>query len=494
MPLANTKTVRLLDLSLRHKIPIWGSVLIVTSTVAVSSLLMYQAYTDLKRDLIISSENLGATLAKTLFPVLLHDDAWRAFELVRAPFHENQPRHPMEAETIFVVDPDLKILVSSSPRVMPLQASLDNLGEGYPLLAKALRESNPNVTNTFEFPNSDRLHITIPVAEEGKRVGTLVITHSKHIFLPRFFGIALSGVTTGALVLAILLPINWYWGRRTAEPLVELARGMGALVHGQSVSLSAAERYVHRDELGQLFAAYREAVDALNEKALLEKEMLHSERLAAVGRLAAGIAHEVNNPLGGMLMALDNLRQRGPLEPATAKTVDLVERGLQQVAETVGALLVEANVPSRPLTAHDFDDIHTLIEPQIGKITLDWQVSALPESMTLPAGLVRQILINLLLNAVQATESTKSGGQVRLEVSCTDRMMKLMVANTGEPLPENVRLHLFEPFIMGRTDGHGLGLWVTYQTVTQLGGQIISDWSDGEVRFIVNLPLEGLFA
>lgn len=263
---------------------------------------------------------------------------------------------------------------------------------------------------------------------------------------------------------------------------------MAALVQGRPAPVPAADHYAWHDELGRLFAAYREAAQALNEKAMLEREMLHSERLAAVGRLAAGIAHEVNNPLGGMLMAIDNLKQRGPLDPATAKTVSLLERGLQQVAEIVGALLVEARVTRRELSRHDFDDLHTLIEPQAAKkqVALDWNVN-LPEKLALPAGVVRQVVINLLLNALQAAPE---GGWARLSATLRGNALEIEVANSGGPLPAEVRSHLFEPFVSGREGGHGLGLWVTYQTVVQSGGRIEARDENGEVSFLVTLPLE----
>jgi signal transduction histidine kinase len=175
------------------------------------------------------------------------------------------------------------------------------------------------------------------------------------------------------------------------------------------------------------------------------------------------------------------------MEPSTAKTVGLLQRGLRQVADTVGALLVEARVTSRPLTRHDLEDVHTLIEPQAGEkeIVLDWRVD-LPPSMDLPAGFVRQILINLLLNAIQATAT---GGRVQLVAAQVGAVVELIVANSGDPLPDAVRAHLFEPFASAREGGHGLGLWVTYQTVTQLGGQIVADSAGSEVRFTVTLPL-----
>jgi signal transduction histidine kinase len=478
--------MRFFDLSLRHKIPLWGSALIVASTVAVSAALILRAYDDLKHDLVISSESLGFTLAKTLFPSLLHDDVWRAYELIRAPFHEERKKQTMDPTAIFVVDKQQRVLVSSQPLAMPLLADLAGLGEDYPALAQSLRDKRQEVTGTHEFPNSDRLHVSIPLAEEGEQIGTLVITHSKDVFLPRFFGFALGAAGTGALVLAILLPLNWYWGRRMTEPLVQLAQGMSEIVTGAPEELGP-ELYAYRDELGQLFSAYRKAAAEIRTKSALEREVMQSERLAAVGRLAAGIAHEVNNPLGGMLMAIDTLKQRGIMDAATARTVALLERGLQQITETVGALLVQARVQARNLGRQDFEDVRTLIEPQVAKkfLHLDFALD-LPETLPLPAGFVRQVLINLLLNAIAATPEE---GRIGVTVSYSNDEFRLRVANEGKPPPPEILAHLFEPFVSGREGGHGLGLWVTYQTVKQLNGNISVECRDGEIRFVVCLPL-----
>jgi signal transduction histidine kinase len=480
--------MRLFDLSLRHKIPLWGSALIVASSLAIALAFLARAYEDLRQDVFISSESLGQTLAQTLFPPLLHDDLWRAFEIVRAPFHAGAKSNPLQPDAIFVLDGDMNILLASDPLRLPTLANLAALAGDYPRLAQQLRGMSLARTQPIDLDGTEHIFSATPIEASGRRLGTLVISHRRSAFWVRFIDLALRGALTGALVLAVLLPINWYWGRRTAEPLVELSRGMDALVHGHPAPLPPAEHYAYRDELGQLFAAYRAAATALNEKALLEQEVLHSERLAAVGRLAAGIAHEVNNPLGGMLMALDNLKQRGPLEAATAKTLALIERGLQQVTETIGALLVEARVSHRPLDRHDFEDVRTLIEPQATKkqIALDWHVN-LPETLDLPAAIVRQVLINLLLNATQATAP---GGFVRLRAESDAAALRLEVANAGGPLPADIRGHLFEPFVTGRADGHGLGLWVTYQMVVQLRGRIDVADEGGEIRFTVTLPLE----
>jgi len=72
--------------------------------------------------------------------------------------------------------------------------------------------------------------------------------------------------------------------------------------------------------------------------------MVQSERLAALGQLAAGIAHEINNPLSGMLTAIDTLKCHSDADPRMMKTIALIERGLTQIKDTVGALLVEAKI------------------------------------------------------------------------------------------------------------------------------------------------------
>lgn len=481
---------RIFDLSLRHKIPLWGSGLILAATLLVSVGLMYRAYEDLKHDVIVSSTSLGKTLAKTLFQALLHDDLWGAIEIVNAPIQAESLDAPLQAAVIFVLDSKLKIRASTAPRSMPLDAELGSLGRDYHFLAEALNGADLQKTNVFEFSSSDFLHISIPVAEAGGFLGTLVITHSKNDFLPRYSSIALGGMKMGLLALAILLPINWYWGRRMAQPLVLLADNMAQMVKGAPANLRP-DLYAYDDELGQLYTAYRAAAAEISAKAALEREMLQSERLAAVGRLAAGIAHEVNNPLTGMLIALDNLKQRneGKTEdPKLLRMLEFLERGLGHISETVGALLVEARVQLRPLTRHDFEDVRTLIEPQATSksLRLVWQIDV-PESLPLAAGQVRQVMINLLLNAVQATAS---GGEIAVIANISGDALLLSVANEGEPPPAALVSHIFEPFVSGHEGGHGLGLWVTYQTVQQLGGHIVIDTPAGKVIFQVRLPIK----
>jgi signal transduction histidine kinase len=243
-----------------------------------------------------------------------------------------------------------------------------------------------------------------------------------------------------------------------------------------------------KDEIAELGATFNSMVDGLKEKEAFKEEVIASERLAAIGRLTAGIAHEINNPLGGMLNAISTYkRQRGGAPAFVDRTMSLLERGLTQIRETVAALLVEARLESRALTPHDIEDVHTLLlaNAQGKHVRLDWQ-NGVTEPLPLPSTEVRQILLNLLLNAVEAVDDR---GHVISAVTPSENELELRVENDGDGLNDNQLQHLFEPFAESRNKGKGLGLWMTYQLATQLRGHIEAQSKPGRTVFTVTLPI-----
>jgi signal transduction histidine kinase len=480
----------LFNLSFRHKIPLWTSFLISLSIFVVGAALMTRAYNDMKNAVVISADNLGHTLANTVAPTLLHDDVWRAFEIVRSPIRAESARTPVQVDAVVVLTRDNKVFVSSDPDTLPMLTEAETLGSDWRRLSERL--SAPGEQKwplVLEPDDSSYLYLVLPIIDKDAQLGHLVLRYAKSVFHPWFIDTIWQGLGIGLLVLAVLIPINWYWGSRMATPLVDLAQRMGQMPETVPQPLPP-DLYPYHDELGQLFHAYDRMVLALRDKAALENEMVKSERLAAIGQLTAGIAHEINNPLAGLITVVDTLKLRHDLDPRVLRNLELIDRGLMQIRDTVAALLVQTRVQARPLNQHDLEDIHTLIQPQVSArhIRLDWS-AAMPAELPAPASLVRQILINLLLNAVQAAAE---GGHVSLWLGRKDdseSCLSIMVRNDGAQLSDEQLAHLFEPFASTRAGGHGLGLWVTYQIVTQLDGRIAARNVDGEVEFVVNLPL-----
>jgi len=271
-----------------------------------------------------------------------------------------------------------------------------------------------------------------------------------------------------------------------ASPLVGLAGAMKRVGEAPPTEL-AQGLYRSGDEIGQLGTRFEQMLIELEGKQRLEREFVTADRLAAIGRLTAGIAHEINNPLAGMLTAIDTARKHGEPDPISASTLSLVERGLQQIRHSVSALLVEARFEARALTPQDIDDVRTLLEPEAAtrEQTLNWE-SELDRTVQLPSTPIRQILINLVLNAILAAGR---GGTVSCRIQADAAQMSFEIRNDGRSIPSELMEHLFEPFSSGTEGGSGLGLWVTYQIVEQLRGTIRVRSGPPETEFAVALPL-----
>jgi signal transduction histidine kinase len=477
-----------LNLSYRYKIPLWGSFLIIVSVLTVSASFIVNTYNQVETDLAVDSEKLGYSLKSSLYSAILQDDLWRAFEIITEA-SQRSSSSMVRVENILVVDNTQRVMIATQPKEAPMLTGLNKLGPELGEIAKRIEQMRGEQAKTIYLHNSKHYYSLTPISKDNASLGTLVIVHSKDVFLPLFAKNARNGLLVGALILAILLPFNWYWGQRMALPLVQLAARMEQLGKKWPDELDP-NLFEYRDELGRLFEAYNQLLEDLKTKEALEIRMVRSERLAALGQLAAGIAHEINNPLSGMLTAIDTLKCHTDTSPLTKKTIALIERGLNQIKDTVAALLVEAQMKSRNLIPQDIEDVLTLISPMSSKkaLHINWH-NSLATEVALPATFIRQILINLLMNAIKAASQQ---GEVACDIGIGEGQLHISVSNNGKMLSPEQIAHLFEPFCTFSEGGHGLGLWVTYQIVNQLGGTIsVRREANEHMNFTVAIPLGG---
>ena len=496
--------MRLRDLSYRIKTPLSVTLVIVLTAIILSITLLARAYQDNREEMIDNALSLGSVLARTLAPALTRDDVWQAYETIMTPL-EREARtaggpapltssngdrgaaDPSQRE-ILVLDTEQSIYVASRPRRYPMLVQLGQMGGEYADLAGRIAEHDAGEPFVARDIWPDRYAMVVPIlAEDGAQLGTLVLNYSNDLLFPRFLNTVEQVILATLLVLLALLPLGWYWGKRLTDPLSHLSACMQR-VGSEVPSDIQCDLYDGRDEIGQVSMRFRRMLDELREKQELERSMVASERLAAVGRLTAGIAHEINNPLGGMLNAISTYKRHGEdRDPVADRTISLLERGLVQIKGTVGALLVEARLESHALTLEDLQDIRTLVQPDIQRkgLRLVWD-NTIDAPIPLPSSQVRQVLLNLLLNAVQASEE---GGEVACTLRADDRYFFAAISNGGEYISRDRMAHLFEPFANSSGEGHGLGLWVTYQMIQQLDGQIEVTSNETATLFEVTLPL-----
>ena len=474
------------DLSYRYKVPLTLSLVIVITAAVVSAILGWQTYRDLRADLVAGAESLGKTLSRALAPVLLRDEVWPAYEIVVTPLdHSDRSESPQK--TITVLDPKGAIYVSSHPGKFPMLAPLGSVSASFAALEAAILAPSDSGSVATEDREGDQILVAVPIlADDGTRLGTVLLAYAESLFLPRFYATLKRVTLSTLLVLAILVPLGWHMGRRMAVPLLELAASMRRVGSAPRQELT---RRLHQggDEIGQLGRQFGHMLDELEEKQNLEKQMIAADRLAAIGRLTAGIAHEINNPLGGMMNAINTFKRHGKPDPVAARTLSLLERGLMQIRETVGALLVEARVETHALTHEDIEDIRTLLEPEargevrrarVGERARRTRADPLDAGAPGPDQPVAE-------RSPGGVRTRPGGLQDRARKrNARARRTQRRQGDPGEQLD-----HLFEPFAAADDGGAGLGLWVTYQIVHQLKGTIEVSSAAPETRFVVNLPV-----
>jgi signal transduction histidine kinase len=299
---------------------------------------------------------------------------------------------------------------------------------------------------------------------------------------------AIIGAAVGFLIVAKMV-----WPVRLLTRHLRRAQ-MGDLEMVPAVMLPPAN-----SEYGRLIQGYNDLVAAFLEREALAARLAERERESVLGRLAATVAHEVRNPLGGMSTALDTIRKFGSDPDVRAKSLDLVERGLWSIRDVVNSVLAFHRMPSsgRALEPTDLEDLRLLIGPELTRrgLSLRWQ-SHLTEAVDVPATEVRQIALNLLLNACDASPTN---GEVAFEtwiraVVCDPgkRELVLEVADEGPGLPPGVVAALTE---IGVTDPRdpprGLGVRVVRDLVASLGGRTIASTGSGHggSHIVVTLPL-----
>ena len=296
--------MRLFDLSLRFKMPMWGGGLILATAIALSTSFAVQAWDNLNRDILKNAEDLGRVTANSLFPVLLHDDLWRAFEVVSAPYAADP--EAAVSESLIVLDRANMVYVSSRPEEQPVLSHLVSLGTELFVLGRELPLAPDAGIFVRDADGERHIYVAVPIANDNVRLGTLIVSYDKSLQWHRFGLLLKRAGWITLLVLAVLLPITAYWGQRMMRPMRLVTQRISRIGVGELQPLDPS-LYPYRDEVGLLFLAYEEMLSKLREKAAFEKEMVKSERMAAVGRLSSSIAHEINNPLGGMLNAISTL-------------------------------------------------------------------------------------------------------------------------------------------------------------------------------------------
>lgn len=294
--------------------------------------------------------------------------------------------------------------------------------------------------------------------------------------------VAVSGILLVALVGSII-------AKNITAPVKQLVEITEQIAAGD---LTAEATVKTHDEIGALSSSFNQMTQELRAS---RDRLIQSEKLAAVGQLAAGIAHEIRNPLTSIKMIVQLLRKRMQEDESGRESVQAVLDEISRLEITISGLLDFARPMQLALKPGDaariMDDVLKIMEADLRhrKIKLvKHSEENLPEVM-LDADRMKQVFMNVILNSMQAMPE---GGTLTINshYDSKNRSVQVEVSDTGIGMSQEVLAHAFEPFFSSRSGGTGLGLANAEKIMDLHGGSIRIESTEGQgTKVIIKLEV-----
>ena len=355
-----------------------------------------------------------------------------------------------------------------------------------PLTQHALK-ANTTVVQKFHSKKTghDALDFATPLSIGKKRWGTLKfaisleeVEHEIANMVKRILFFTVMVLVIGFFIILVL-------SRRFIRPITYLARTMEKAGSG---NLDVRVHIKGNDELSLLGHSFNNMIERIKQANLelkrTHEKLLQSEKLASIGILASGVAHEINNPLGGLFNCVQMLEEMGGNEDFRTKYLSLLKDGLNRIENTVGKLLWMARSSTRKPEVLELKtalkDIYNFVEYRVKKGNIEYR-EEIEDGMTIimdPHDL-QQVLINLIINAIHAMPD---GGHLTIKGYNENSLKVIEVSDTGKGIEEENLARVFDPFFTTKQpgEGTGLGLWLTYEIVKNYNGEIRVESKRGE--------------
>ena len=305
-------------------------------------------------------------------------------------------------------------------------------------------------------------------------------------------------VFVGLVIVLIAALIGVLVSRRITRPLEHLSRAVGKIAKGDfnvNVDIHSS------DEIGDLSNSFNEMADELMERESSLKKAQHalvqSEKMAAVGTLSAGLAHEVKNPLSAVLGYAQLSKRKLDQPEALEKHLDIIETETKRCNEIISNLMQFSRQEKGEHTQISVNDVveksMAIVDHQLSlkNVRIESELTGNMPQICGNANQLQQVLMNLMINAQQAIGD--DGGTVELATLHKSQSVLITVSDTGPGMDDEVAKKIFEPFFTTKPAGKGtgLGLSVTYGIIKDHGGEIsVQRASSGGAKFVIELPLD----
>ncbi|WP_417809656.1 ATP-binding protein [Thioclava sp.] len=413
-------------------------------------------------------------LSVALGPHVLRGDIWEIYDTLERAAGEIEGQRMIFTA---VANESGRVLAATDPRRAPLDSPVRALIEGAQTL------ENLSVTG-----DATQIRLLAPLHYQGRAVGQIIteLNVADLVAERRRAGQLLllgNALATGALSI-----LGYFALRRMLMPIARLVRRMRETANAPE-PIPESDLPRGDTEMTRLVRTYNAMTDAIEAKAETERRLAERERFVSLGRLSSSLAHEINNPLGGLLNAVDTIRQYSDRADVVRQSAEILSRGLTHLKDVAQATLEQNRLDrsGAPLSREDFEDLRLLIGPEISrqKQHLLWKVDASGRALSsLASAPVRQISLNLLLNAAAAAGAK---GDVALTVAEVSGSLCLSVGDTGCGLSEAASARLLSDAPV--PPGGGVGLRLVRDLVAKLDGVISTRRKENMTFVDVTIPL-----
>jgi signal transduction histidine kinase len=225
----------------------------------------------------------------------------------------------------------------------------------------------------------------------------------------------------------------------------------------------------------------------------IESELEVSRRMASIGRLTAGVGHEVKNPINAIVVHLELLRNKVHAGDDALRHLDIIQSEIRRLDRVVQTLVDFSRPVELQLKDQDLRGVVSSVlmlasaEFQTRGITVESQLPSRPVISRVDADLLEQALLNIVLNGAQAMAT---GGALEVRLSEDSRWASILVRDHGEGIPDEIRARIFDLYFTTKKEGSGIGLAMTYRILQMHHGQIDVESKPGSgTTFVLRLPL-----
>lgn len=459
------------------KVPLAVAALMILVGLVLSERVLSRLTESQERHLIELSQSYLDGLSSAIAPSILREDNWEIYDAITRAQAIHKSLHPIET---IVTNADGAVIAASDPKRHPVASTIQ----------PALGERSEPASFHFD-AGADSANAVRVLSYPGRIAGIIYATFdTRHLAAERRDVVIALAVTNGALTI-LLAAAGWFLVARMMRPVRILSKHLGVAQETLAEPIPEAVVATTSGEFGRLFRGYNALVRSMKEREDLGKRLAEEKRLSSLGRLASTVAHEINNPLGGLFNALAMLKTHGYLSNVRDNSLGLLERGLIGIRDVVRTTLTiyRADNVSRNLAPADIDDLGLLVPPEARRKGVQIRIeNALRTTVPLPSTPIRQSVLNLLLNAVAASPL---GSQVRMSVLADSDGLEIAVADNGPGLPNfGAEILMNSGPAPPPLDGGGLGLWTTSRLIADIGGRIEVDYpSQGGTVIRLKIPI-----